>query len=65
MAGAHPGHDERGDAERGQHLVLVVVGTFIALVVIVGVIAKVHGVRQRREEEGLTLQSRLGDALLC
>jgi hypothetical protein len=43
---------------------LVVIGTFVALLVIVGTIAKLHGMRQRRAEEGLTLQSRLGDVLL-
>jgi hypothetical protein len=43
---------------------LIVVGVFIALLVIVGVIARLSDMRRRREEEGLALQARLGDALL-
>jgi hypothetical protein len=43
---------------------LIMVGVFVAVLVLLGAIVKVHDVRRRREEEGLTLQARLGDALL-
>jgi hypothetical protein len=43
---------------------LIMVGVFVAVLVIFGAIVKVHDVRRRREEEGLTLQAWLGDALL-
>src|SRR5262249_32923335 len=43
---------------------LVVIGAFIVLLGIVIAIAAVYNMRQRREEEALQLQSRLGDALM-
>jgi len=43
---------------------LIMVGVFVAVLVILGAIVKVHDVRRRREEVGLTLQAWLGDALL-
>jgi hypothetical protein len=43
---------------------LIMVGVFVAVLVILGAIVRVHDMRRRREEEGLTLQARLGDALL-
>jgi hypothetical protein len=43
---------------------LIVLGVFVALLVVIGVIAKVSDVQRRREAEGLGLQARLGDVLL-
>jgi hypothetical protein len=43
---------------------LFVVGAAIALVLIIGVIAKMYDLRQRWEAEAISLQSRLSDALL-
>jgi len=43
---------------------LIMVGVFVAVLVIVGAIVKVHDVRRRRRKAGRTLQAWLGDALL-
>lgn len=43
---------------------LAVVGSVIALIVIVGIVAKLIDLRRRREAEAVALQSRLSDALL-
>jgi hypothetical protein len=42
---------------------LIMVGVFVAVLVILGAIVKVQDVRRRREDQGLTLQAWLGDAL--
>jgi hypothetical protein len=43
---------------------LIMVGVFVAVLVILGAIVKVHDVRLLSEEGGLTLQAWLGDMLL-
>src|SRR5262249_58978799 len=42
----------------------MMVGVFVAVLVTLGALVKVHDVRRRREEQGLTLQAWLGDTLL-
>jgi len=51
-------------AAEGSGGALIVIGTFVVLLAVIVAIAAVHNVRQRREEEALQIQSRLGDALL-
>jgi hypothetical protein len=43
---------------------VAVLGVFVAVLVILDAIVKGHGVRRRREEQGLTLQAWLGASLL-
>ena len=43
---------------------LIMVGVFVAVLVTLGALVKVHDVWRRREEQGLTLQAWLGDTLL-
>ena len=43
---------------------LIMIGVFVAVLVTLGALVKVHDARRRREERGLTLQAWLGDTLL-